>query len=222
MDTYDELRDQEAEAEFWENLPKQLHEESVRSYLGVYGDALDKRINFLLETAHQLYESSFWGPSLTVSATAIEVMIGYFCIRPIVEGAFLSDLWAGFLAKWVIETRASDQRQILVGILRLWDIAIDSISLADRRPFWGTIQSEVLAKRNRFVHRGDEVSKEEAALGLDCAQLFRREVISRIGDRLGFTLAKTGRWAEIAAESGRRIVKFSPLDPFQNRPGGAK
>jgi hypothetical protein len=218
-DSYDEIMNQEAEAEFWENLPKQLHEESVGSYLGVYGDAIEARITGLINMANALLESGFWGASLTVSATAIEVMIGYFCVRPMVEGAFLSDLWAQCLARWVVKTRPVEQRQILVGILRLSDIEIEKIVLADKQPLWETIQVRVLKKRNCFVHRGDDVSKEDAELGISCAASFRREVVFRIAERLGFSLPETGCWAHVVYGStgpghSRGERHFSARDPF--------
>jgi hypothetical protein len=118
-DDYDYYRNQDAEAEFWDNLPTQLHEESVSSYLGVYGDAITARVKRLTDMALSLHSRGFYGPSITISVTAIELMIEYFCVRPMVEGAFVSEMWAECLAKWVVKTRPTDQREILVAILRL-------------------------------------------------------------------------------------------------------
>jgi hypothetical protein len=209
-----------AEAEFWEKLPKQLHEESVWSYLGVYGDAIAARVKRLTDTALALHTSGFYGPSITVSVTAIEVMIAYFCVRPMVEGAFVSETWADCLAGWVVGTRPKDQRKILVAILRLWDIEVEKILLDDKKPLWAAIQSEVFEARNHFVHRGDDVSKEYSQLGLTCIELFQKEIIAKIAVRLGFTLSKTGCWAHIAGDGpmlggiqkGER--RFTARDPF--------
>jgi hypothetical protein len=219
-DDYHSSRNEEAEAEFWYNLPTQLHEESVWSYLGVYGDAIAGRIKRLTDTAIALHVSGFYGPSITVSATAIEIMIAYFCVRPMVEGAFVSETWAECLAGWVVGTRPKDQRKILVGILRIWNIDVEKILLDDKKPLWATIHSEVFEPWNQFVHRGDDVSKEHSQLGLTCAELFQKEIIAKIAERLGFTLSKTGCWAHIAGEGPvlggmqRGERRFKPRDPF--------
>jgi hypothetical protein len=211
-----------AEAEFWEKLPKQLHEEAVWSYLGVYGDAIEARVKGLANMAQTLHEGGFYGPSIVVSATAIEIMIAYFCVRPMVEGAFVSEAWAECLARWVVETRPADQRKILVGILRIWSIDIEKIVLDDKKPLWATIHSQVFEPRNQFVHRGDDVPREHSQLGLTCTGLFQKEVVGKISEGLGFTLAKTGCWAHIAGEGkdplrpgiviGER--RFTPRNPF--------
>jgi hypothetical protein len=218
-DDYDYYRNQDAEEEFWYNLPTQLHEESVSSYLGVYGDAITARVKRLTDTALSLHSRGFYGPSITVSVTATELMIEYFCVRPMVEGAFVSEMWAECLAKWVVKTRPTDQREILVAILRLWGIEVDKILLDDKKKLWATIHAQVFKYRNLFVHLGEDVSREHSELGLACTEAFRKDIIDKIAVRLGFTLAKTGCWAHSAEEgqdplrpgTGRR---FTPRDPF--------
>lgn len=217
---YYEAMQQQAEEEFWENLPKELHESSVQNYLGGYGDAIDTRIDSLAKMAQSLLDKGFYGPSLTVSAAAIEVMIQYFCIRPLVEGAFLSEVWAVELSRWIVDARPSDQRKILIGLLKLWDIELETILLEGKEPLWGTIHSVVLIKRHKFVHRGDEVSKAEAILGIKCCLSFRSEVIGRIASRLGFTLDQTGCWAKVvrkSTEPGHLTgeTRYSKGNPFQ-------
>jgi hypothetical protein len=211
-----------AEAEFWEKLPKQLHEQAVGSYLGAYGDAIEARVEGLATMARTLHESEFYGPSIAVSVTAIEIMIEYFCVRPMVEGAFVSEDWADCLADWVIRTRPPEQRKILVGILRIWSIDIEKILLEGKKPVWATIPSEVFRPRNHFVHSGEDVSKEQSKLGITCTELFQKEIVAKIAVRLGFTLAKTGCWAHVAGEgkdplrpgivTGER--RFTPRSPF--------
>jgi hypothetical protein len=211
-----------AEAEFWEKLPKQLHEQAVWSYLGVYGDAIEARVKGLAAMARALHESGFYGPSIAVSVTTIEIMIEYFCVRPMVEGAFVSEDWADCLAKWVVKTRPSDQREILVKILKIWDIKIDEILLDGKKPLWAAMHSQVFGPRNDFVHSGEDVSKEQSQLGLTCTELFQTEIVAKIAMRLGFTLGKTGCWAHIAGEgkdplrpgfvTGER--RFTPGNPF--------
>jgi len=212
---YFEAQQQAAEEEFWENVPKQLHEESVKGYLGVYGDAIDARVATLSEMAGRLQTAGEHGATLTVATTVIEIMIQYFCVRPIVEGAFLSDVWAITLAKWIVEARAQDQRKILVGILRVWGIDLNEIKLRDgTRKLWQTIHELILPKRHQFVHRGDTVTPEDAATALECADCFRREIVSQIAAKLGFTLDKTQEWARIVHGELGGEMRFKAGDPF--------
>ena len=226
MSTWDddryEYEREAAEAEFWEKLPKQLHEEAVWSYLGVYGDAIEARVKGLASLAQTLHDRGFYGPAIVVSVTAIEIMIAEFCVRPMVEGAFVSETWAECLAGWVVKTRPADQKKILVGILRIWNIEIEKILLDSKKPLWTTIHSDVFEPRNHFVHRGDDVSKEQSQLGLTCTELFQKEIVEKIAERLGFTLAMTGCWARIAGEvkdplrpgivtSERRFTRRTPF-----------
>ena len=212
---YFEAWQQEAEEQFWENVPKQLHEESVKVYLGVYGDAIDARVDNLSEMAGRLQAAGEHGATLTVAATTIEIMIQYFCVRPIVEGAFLSDVWATTLAKWIVEARAQDQRKILVGFLRIWNIDLNEIKLRDgTRRLWQTIHELILPKRNQFVHRGGAVTLEDATTALECAECFRREIVSQFAARLGFTLDKTREWARTEHGEFGSGMRFCAGDPF--------
>lgn len=208
LPTWDEI----AEEQFWENLPKDLHEEAVKSYLGSNGDAIDARVEPLRSLAQDLVAQKFFGPSLTVSATALEVMIHYFCVRPIVEGAILSELLAAQVTRWIVGARSSDQRRLLPALLRPWGIELDKLLLPDNSPMWEKVQSRVIKKRDEFVHRGDPATEEDARLALECVRSFRTEVVLKFAGRLGFTLEKTGRWAHIILESG--AINFGTIDPF--------
>lgn len=190
-----------AEDEFWQRVPNDLHEEEVRSYLGHNGDAIDERVGGLISVARKLLDSNFPGPSIVASVTALEVMIQYFCVRPIVEGGFLSELIAHEATRRITAGRSSDQRSLLVHILRPWGIELEKTVLEGGKPLWGEFQSVVVKTRDAFVHRGDDVPVEIAALGLNCANEFRSKIVEAIGKRLGFTPDKTGVWSQVIHDS---------------------
>lgn len=204
---YHDYMQEEAESRFWENLPTQLHDESVSSYLGVYGDSIAARVVRLSDMAQQLHSGKFFGPSVVVSATAIEVMIAYFCVRPMVEGAFVSEAWAECLAAWVVATRPADQRKILVAMLKLWKIDVAAILLEDgKTPLWSTIQTVVFEARNKFAHRGDDVTEGDSQQGIVCTNIFQKKIILPMSLRLGFTLSETGLWAKVAPTDGSLLL----------------
>jgi hypothetical protein len=218
-DPADAMRE-DAEAAFWEQLPKDLHEGSVKDYLGHYGDAVDERCATLKQTAKSLFDAGHLGSSLTVSMTALEVMIHYFCIKPLVQGAFLSDLWADTLARWIVKNRPSEQRALLVGILKVWGIDLQAIRLANGESLWGTVHSRMLPKRNEFVHDGAELSREDVALAMDCVEAFYKEIVGQLAKKLGFTLEKTGKWSEVVNPSSGPghlggETKYSRGSPFR-------
>ena len=208
-----------AESEFWEKLPQDLHEQAVKDYLGSNGDAIDGRVRKLIGLADTLYKSGHHGPSIVASVITLEVMIHYFCVRPIVVGAILSDLVATEVSRRIVGSRASDQRQMLSAVLRPWGIELPQLLLSDNRPLWDQIQTVVIKKRDGFIHRGDEVNDKEAELALQCVQSFREQVVLGLADRLGFTLQKTGCWSKIVVEArppgylgGER--GYTRVDPF--------
>lgn len=208
-----------AESEFWENLPQDLHEQAVTDYLGQNGDAIDGRVLKLIALADVLSKSNYSGPSIVASVIALEVMIHYFCVRPIVVGAILSDLIAAEVSKRIVGSRTSDQRQILSAVLRPWGIELSQLLLPDRQPLWDRIQSVVIKKRDGFVHRGDEVTRGEAELALQCVTSFREQVVLGLAKRLGFTLEKTTCWSKVVDEprppgylGGQR--SYTTVNPF--------
>lgn len=208
-----------AESEFWEKLPQDLHEQAVRDYLGSNGDAIDRRVQKLIGLADALYKSGQHGPSIVASVIALEVMIHYFCVRPIVVGAILSDLVASEVSKRIVGSRSSDQRQMLSAVLRPWGIELSQLLLPDLQPLWDRIQTTVIKKRDGFMHRGDEVTDGEAELALQCVRSFCEQVVLGLANRLGFTLQKTGCWSKIVDEArppgylgGQR--GYTTVDPF--------
>jgi hypothetical protein len=208
-----------AESEFWEKLPQDLHEQAVRDYLGSNGDAIDGRVQKLIGMADTLYKSGHHGPSIVASVIALEVMIHYFCVRPIVEGAILSDLVAAEVSKRIVGSRSLDQRQMLSAVLRAWGIELAELLLPDKQPMWDRIQTVVIKKRDSFIHRGDGVNDREAELALQCVQSFREQVVLGLASRLGFTLQKTGCWSKIvyAAEPPGYLggeKGYTRIDPF--------
>ncbi len=190
---------QEQEAELFEQLPKEWHEEAVKSYLGVYGDAIDQRIGELLDQGEYLLKSGHVGPSVSIAVIALEVMIHYFCVRPLVEGAFLSDLWAQTLSQFMLKKRPGEQRKLLVEILKLWKIDLENVKLANDKPLWKTVEFEILPSRNAFAHEGQPPKKENGPLALECSHVFRERIIGELARSLKFTIDKTGKWAHVLA-----------------------
>jgi len=186
-----------AESEFWEKLPQDLHEQAVTDYLGSNGDAIDGRVQNLIGLADTLYKGGHHGPSIVASVIALEVMIHYFCVRPIIVGAVLSDLIAAEVSKRIVGSRTSDQRQMLSAVLRPWGIELSHLLLPDKQPLWDRIQNVVIRKRDGFIHRGDEVTSEEAELALQCVRSFHDQVVLGLAHRLGFTLQLSGCWSKI-------------------------
>lgn len=195
----------DAEAEYLAHIPTDLHEEAIRSYLGSYGDAIDARIEKLLTAANYLRANSHPGPSVAISATALEVMIRYFCVRPIVEAAFLSDFIAREVAKQITESRWFPERDLLGGILEPWGIKLNELLLSNGKPLWSEFKSVVLKNRNNFVHRGEDVSDEVADIAFKCATDFRAQVVMAIANRLGFTHGKTHCWSKVITDSKEQI-----------------
>lgn len=212
---------EEAMEAFLEASLKDISHESATSYLGTYGDAVDARVLACLREAEDLLNAEHPGPALCLAATALELMIRFMVLRPLVQGAFLSDEWAAILARRVAGARSAEDRALLPAVLRQWGIEITTIRMPSEIGVWDFFLAQVWPARNYFVHRGDRPSREVAVGALECARCFRRDIVGAIASRLDFTLETTGKWCQIRGKEatpggGTRSWSrdFTPRDPF--------
>src|SRR5215216_5591484 len=61
--------------------------DSTRFYLGTYGDAVTARVEQAIADSRALLAAGQPGPAITLAATAVELIVGYLVVRPIVQGA---------------------------------------------------------------------------------------------------------------------------------------
>ncbi|HEX7232722.1 MAG TPA: hypothetical protein VF452_20210, partial [Candidatus Binatia bacterium] len=115
----------------------------VRTYLGTYGDAIEDRVKQSVDAANTLVQSGFPSSALVRAATAIENTIRFLLVRPLVQGAFLSDEWAGVLAARIGTGRTAHDRELLPKLLKIWEIDIDAIRLSSGSSLWSTITDKV-------------------------------------------------------------------------------
>jgi hypothetical protein len=217
MDDPLDLERDAAMVEFIENSLDEIAQDSVRSYLGTYGDAVEERVRQCVVEAKKLIELDFWGPSLTLSVTAIEIIIRFMILRPLVQGAFLSEEWAEILSKRIATGRSAEDRKLLPAILKQWGIEITTIKIESNEPLWENIQM-LIQKRNDFVHSGEAIQKHDAIKGLEAADTLIKKIIFPVAEKLGFTLTETGKWHKIdryTSEGGEYHTSFSPLSPFE-------
>lgn len=217
MDDPFELERDAAIAEFIENSVTEIAYDNVRIYLGTYGDAVEERVGQCILEAKKMIELEFWGPSLTLSITAIEITIRFMVLRPLMQGAFLSEEWAEILTKRIATGRSAEDRKLLPAILRQWGVDITTIKTKSNESLWQNIKS-LIQKRNDFVHSGEEIKEQEARKGLEAADTLVAEVIVPIAEKFGFSLSETGRWHKIDkydSEGGERHTSFKPLSPFK-------
>ena len=195
--------------------PIKVHEDAIRYYLGVHGDAIDKKLDRLQKTANEFIKQGVYDFALVVTGTALEIIIKYFCVKPLVEGAFLSELWASELAKRLIDIRIAENRGLFVKILKNWGIDVDKIEVTPGKKLWGTITGPVLTNRNKVIHRGDPMKREEAEVGFNCLIAMRKEVVGGIAKHFDFTLDKTGCWHKVIRTTPHRIEQsYGMKDPF--------
>jgi hypothetical protein len=209
MDDPHDLERDAAMAEFIENSVAEIANDNVRGYLGTYGDAIEERVRQCMLEANKLYETNFWGPSLTLSVTSIEILLRFMILRPIVQGAFLSEEWADILSKRIATGRSAEDRKLLPVILKHWGVDITKLKTASGKPVWEMIQ-RLIKTRNNFVHSGEAVQKDEAKEGLDAAKSLVTEIIIPIAEKYGFSMLETGKWHK----GGKNFSSFKPLSPF--------
>jgi hypothetical protein len=211
---YDE-EDYSVEA-YLEDALKSISEDNARAYLGVYGDAIEERVQECLKQAEELLAAGYNGPALVLAAISIELMIRFMLLRPLIESAFLSEEWAEILATRVATGRSAEDRELLPAVLHRWQIDIEIIKTPAGVGIWDFVSKDLWPQRNNFVHKGERPSKEIAEMAIECAHCFRKTVIEAIASTLGFTLGKTGKWCEISGGEGSAswVRKFGHQSPF--------
>ena len=215
------LHDYEEETaieEFLEESLTAISEENARSYLGTYGDVIEQRVSACRCLAEKLCGDGYYGPAITVATTAMELIIRFMLLRPLVQGAFLSDEWSEILSSRATRARTSEDRELLPSVLRQWGVDPDSFTLTSGSGLWQSV-SEIWPKRDRIVHQGEEGTRDEAMMAIECAAILHETIVHGIASRLGFTLQVTGKWCEIRSDQDGHShhASFEPGDPFQKK-----
>lgn len=211
-----------AEEAFIEETLKGISTGNAQEYLGSYGDAIQDRVDRCIKDARDLVASGSNGSATVMAASAIEIVIRFMLVRPLVQGAFLSDEWSAILANRIASSRSAEDRELLPAILRQWKIDITAITLDDGSHLWPSIVRLVWPKRNKIVHQGDTATQNEAQLSIDCAATLMSKVVTVLAGQLGFSLDTTGKWAIIRRKhcgpkgeyQGMTSQTFDPKSPF--------
>lgn len=206
-----------AQDAFMSNAIRDISEDSVKSYLGCNGDAIGARVQDCVRQARELKDAGYFQSSQVLAVTAIELIVRFLLIRPLLQGAFLSDEWAYFVTQRIASGRSSEDRKLLPKILDVHAINIRTVRLPSGRALWETIVNEAYPKRNRVIHAAESATAEEAQTAIDCAAQIYSEVVLPIAKKLGFTLETTGCWSITSSQNGEisRGTRFVVADPFE-------
>jgi len=206
----------EAEAEMIEDAMQEASADNVRDYLCRYGDAVEERVQTLLGQSHELLNGGFFGAATTVAVTASELIIRLLLLRPLVQGAFLDDMWAAVLTDRVVRGRSADDKDLLPRVLNGWGIDITAIRLSSGAMLWECLQGTVRSARNKFVHLGEPVNQDTAKAAADCSAALL-QVAYQVGVALQCGPSVTGKWREIRLGSGftQNTRSLEAENPFE-------
>lgn len=199
-----------------EELRRAIDEISVENaswYLGTFGDALEKRARGLIKQAKELSDLGYSGASLILSASALELLIRYFVLKPLVSGTFIKDVWADLLVDKLVSGQSWRDRELLPLIADEWGIDLTNIKLTNGVEAWTFFKSEVVKKRNEFVHKGEPVTPESCLLAIDCAEVLFEGLLTRIARKFRLGWPESGVWHKPAPGTGGSV--YQPCDPFQ-------
>lgn len=201
------------QAMFVENTLKDISQEGIRHYLRRFGDAADGRVKSSIEQATKLKDAQYYQSAVVSGVTAIELTIRFLLLRPLIQGAFLSDEWAYALTQRVASGRTNEDRELLPKILEVQAIDLKKIKLPSGKELWDTIINRVYLKRDRVVHTGEAATKEDAELAITCATQFRKDIVLPIAKKLGFDPEKKdGAWNK--GWTGNTTIVYEAEDPF--------
>jgi hypothetical protein len=143
----------------------------------------------------------------------------------LVQGAFLSDEWAGILTDRILTGRTAEDRKLVPVLLRQWGLDVTKVrSRTSKVPVWECTVTQLFPSRNNYVHRYDPVPEHTAIIGVECAEAFRHEIVGAVAKQIGFSLDVTGKWCNIVHPEevnergmifGTWSEEFEPADPFR-------
>ena len=202
-----------------EDMLKSVSQDAVRYHLRTIGDAIEALIKNCVAQAERLIELGFYSPALVAAATAIELIIRFLLVRPLVSGAFLSDEWAAILSEKIGSGRTDEDRRILPELLAQWKINLEKVVLPDGTLLWASLKGNdgLIEKRNEVVHQGAEMTESDARLAVQCVSTMMNEIVYRIAAELGFTHDKTGCWCAIQTDHGY-VNRHPAWDPIKGKP----
>jgi hypothetical protein len=160
-----------------------------------------------------LNQYSFPRQAIIASSTAIELIIRFMLIRPLIQAAFLTEDWAYLLTHRIATGRTDEDRELLPKLLEYHDVKIWEIKLSTGAELWPTITQTVLPKRHRIVHRGESAVLNEAKIAVECAVALREKVVLPLAKRHGFSLDATGCWNKIQ-KNGKSTHSYEARSPF--------
>jgi hypothetical protein len=213
-----ELLEEAAQMEWFDEQLRAQTREPVFAYLARYGDAIQERVDASAQEASDLRANGFPGAAVVRAAAAIEIAIRFFLVKPLVLGAFLSDEWAALLTSRVFGARGAADRELLPAILRNWGIDVTTILLADGRQMWETVVRGVWSWRNSYVHAASSPTDSQAATAGECLERILKDIVEPVSRTLGFTREETGRWCVVHSQFDRelnpptRYITASPFD----------
>jgi hypothetical protein len=189
--------------------------ENAGWYVGTFGDAVERRVRGLMNEATLLLGSGHLGASSVLNATSLELLLRHFVLKPLVSGAFLTDVWAELLVDKLVVGQSGRDRELVPMIANEWGINLKSIKLSDRKSAWEVFVSDLIPLRNQFVHKGASVSLEGATRAAECTAALFDGLLPAIAKKLRLSWPESGAWHKViqGVGSGTRFTDYDPSDP---------
>ena len=210
---YDEYMSELGREEELRQAIEEISIENASWYLGTFGDALEQRVRGLIDEAKVLAQLGHSGPSLVLCVSALELIVRYFVLKPLVSGTFLKDIWADLLVDKLVSGQPWRDRELLPLIAQEWEIDLESVKLTNGTGAWTFFTSELVQRRNDFIHKGEPVQPEVSLSAVECAEVLFEGLLTRIARKFQLGWPQSGAWHKPV--TGLRGCFYKPRDPFQ-------
>jgi len=214
----DEIHQGEYEQELIDTAIEELPVENIRSYLGTYGDAIEKRVKKCVNEANELLKSKHCGPALVAAVTAIEIIFKFFILRPLVEGTLLTDKLATILLRRILPGQAARCAELLPSVTEHWGIPLKDLKLSSDNNLWDALKKEVFPKRNAVVHKADEVADTCSLIAIECVDILMKGVVTPLAKKFGLSWPESGVWHKYSCKTKTAAIwygSYEPSDPFK-------
>lgn len=126
--------------------------------------------------------------------SALELPVRFFVLKPLVSGTFLKDVWVDLLVDRLVSGQSRRDRELLRLIADECGIDFEGIKLIDGGSAWSLYESELVPKRNGFLHKGEPVPLEISLRAVDCAKALFCGLLSQLAKKFQLSWPASGAW----------------------------
>jgi len=115
----------------------------------------------------------------------MEIILKYFILQSLFEGIFLNGKLSKILLENILPRQLNRCFKLVESALKQWNIPITDLKLSNGNKLFDTLKCDILDKRNKFVHKAEEVPKEIPSIAIESIDILMKDVVIPVAKKVG-------------------------------------